>query len=78
MKSKFTAAKTVLAALLHGLLHPFKTMHMLRMAAAITRDLTQGSSNATRGYYSRKCRRSKTFKRLMSNGMVKEAQRYAV
>jgi hypothetical protein len=78
MKSKFAAAKTIFAALLHSLMHPLKTMHMLNMAAALTADLTNHGSNASRGYYSRKCRRARTFKRLFSNGMVKEAQRYAV
>lgn len=78
MKTKFAAAKTILAALIHGLLHPFKTAHMLRMAAALTADITGAQPDASRGYYSRKCRRAKAFKRLTSNGFFKEAQRYAV
>lgn len=78
MKNKFAAAKMLFSALLSSILHPIKAMHMMRMAAAITNDIVSDKQNASRGYYSRKCRRSKIFKRLMSNGMVKEAQRYAV
>lgn len=78
MTSKFHSARTILAALVHALMHPLATARLLREVATVTSEIVGATSNANRGYYTRKCKRAKAFKRLMSNGLVKEAQHYAV